>query len=98
MRCLPSLARIQDLRNPAVSQRLPAMLAVAFACEPHQSMNRLDPASINPPSPDGFQHALEDEIREMLDVLATQERYLDLRLPDGRSLRSRVLFVDAAAR
>ncbi|WP_158001402.1 flagellar brake protein [Cupriavidus basilensis] len=60
-------------------------------------MNRLDPASINPPSPDGFQHALEDEIREMLDVLARQERYLDLRLPDGRCLRTRVLFVDAAA-
>ncbi len=34
----------------------------------------------------------------MLDVLATQERYLDLRLPDGRTLRSRVLFVDVAAR
>ncbi|GAB7540856.1 flagellar brake protein [Cupriavidus sp. CuC1] len=61
-------------------------------------MHTFDPASIRPPSPDGFQHALEDEIREMLDVLATQERYLDLRLPDGRTLRSRVLFVDAAAR
>lgn len=74
------------------------MLAAAFACQPHQPMNRLDPASIDPPSPDGYQHALADEIHDMLDILATQERYLDLRLPDGRTLRSRVLFVDAAAR
>lgn len=61
-------------------------------------MNRLDPASTIPPSPDGFQHALEDEIRAMLDLLATEERPLDLHLPEGRTLRTRVLSVHAAAR
>ncbi|MGT2431453.1 flagellar brake protein [Cupriavidus basilensis] len=61
-------------------------------------MNRLDSASTNPPSSDGFQYALEGEIHAILDILAMQERSLDLRLPDGRTLRTKVLSVDAPAR